>query len=137
MKKINDFWWWWLVLATIGAALFALAFIVTPELMYRLFDWMLFASADKFTGEVKAYMQFIYGVLGAVMFGWTLLILFLLLGSFRQGSRESWQAITLSICLWFVIDTGFSLYTGFWQNGVLNTGFFLLFMIPLWMTKPS
>lgn len=39
------------------------------------------------------------------------------------------------LILWFVADSAFSLYTGFWQNVLLNAVLLLLFFIPLGATR--
>ena len=46
-------------------------------------------------------------------------------------SREGWFTITVSVLAWFIPDTAFSLWSGFWQNAVFNTVFVVLFAIPL------
>jgi hypothetical protein len=58
-------------------------------------------------------------------------LLFILFGAFRRGEWEGWLAIALSIGFWFLIDSSWSAYMGFWGNVVLNIGFFLLYLIPL------
>jgi hypothetical protein len=39
--------------------------------------------------------------------------------------------VAVSIAAWFVPDTAFSLWTGYWQNAVLNGVLALAFAIPL------
>ena len=78
-----------------------------------------------------AYITVVHGVLGAVMFGWGMSLLLVLLRFFQQGRREGWLILSASVTAWFVPDTLFSLWTGFWQNAVLNLVFALLFAIPL------
>jgi hypothetical protein len=36
-----------------------------------------------------------------------------------------------SIAVWFLLDSGFSILAGYWQNAVFNVVFFVLFFIPL------
>ncbi len=133
-KLVNGFWWRWLVVVTVGVLIFAAGFIFAPGLMTTLFDAMFFSanrSNATFSAEALDYITFTYGVLGAVMIGWMLLILRVLLGSFRRGEREAWDMIALSMVVWFVVDTGFSLSMGFWENALFNTAFFISFAIPL------
>ena len=68
------------------------------------------------------------------MFGWGVALLFVLLGPFRRGSREGWLTLTVSLLAWFVPDTAFSLWSGFWQNAALNAIFAVLFAVPLGAT---
>lgn len=39
--------------------------------------------------------------------------------------------IAASLLAWFLPDTGFSLWSGFWQNALFNLGFAVLFLVPL------
>jgi hypothetical protein len=140
VRKMSLFWWRWLVLVSIGVMLFGLSMIVFPDLIEALFNVVAFQNReidDLFGAEAVHYIQFVYGVLGAVMAGWMIPLLFILFGAFRRGEREGWLAIALSIGLWFVVDTVWSAYMGFWGNVVLNIGFFLLYFVPLAATFRS
>lgn len=133
-KSVNGFWWRWLVMVTVGVIIFAAGFVLVPGVMTTLFDAMFFSanrSNATFSAEAIDYIRFAYGVLGAVMIGWMVLILRILLGAFRRGEREAWDTITLSIVVWFVVDTGFSLSMGFWENALFNGAFLIAFAIPL------
>ncbi len=134
-NQVSLFWWRWLMLVTVGVLLFSLGFILLPDVMQSLFNWMFFAAPQaRFDAEATHYLKFTYGVLGAVMAGWMVTLLSILLRSFRRGEREAWDTITLSMLVWFVIDTLFSLSMGFPQNAVFNGLFFVLFAIPLGAT---
>jgi len=52
-----------------------------------------------------------------------------------KGLSESWYVLTLSVVAWYIPDTAYSILSGFWQNAVLNTAFFLLFSVPLWAIR--
>ena len=43
--------------------------------------------------------------------------------------------VAVSVGAWFVPDTACSLLSGFWQNGILNICFLVLFAIPLAATR--
>ncbi len=133
-QQVNGLWWRWLVVVSIGVMLFSAGFIVAPGLMDTLFDWMFFSASRSdatFSPEADAYIAFTYGVLGSVLIGWMVLILRVVVGPFRRGERAGWDMIALSMAVWFVVDTGFSLASGFWENAVFNTLFFAAFAIPL------
>ncbi len=66
-----------------------------------------------------------------MIFAWGVALLFVVLGPLRRGSREAWLTYTVSVAAWFVADTAFSLWTGFWQNALLNSVFALALAIPL------
>lgn len=50
------------------------------------------------------------------------------------GEAMGWRIIALSVAAWFVPDTAYSLWSGFWQNAVLNLAFLILFAVPLGAT---
>jgi hypothetical protein len=131
-KPISTFWWRWLVLVVNGVILFSLGFIFLPDLMQSLFNGMFFnTTAAHFGPEATDYLKFVYGVLGAVMLGWMVTLLCVIMRSFRRGEREAWNTVAISIVIWFVIDSTFSLRMGFPQNAVFNVLFLVLFAIPL------
>jgi hypothetical protein len=43
--------------------------------------------------------------------------------------------VAVSVLAWFVPDTVFSSYAGFWKNALLNLGFFGLFALGLWFAR--
>jgi len=79
--------------------------------------------------------MFAHGVLGATMFGWRATMLLILRGPFSRCETGSWTMLALPLILWFVADSAFSLYIGFWQNVLLNVILFLFFGIPIGATR--
>lgn len=133
-KQINLFWWRWLMGATFATILFSFALILFPDQLQTFFNWLFFTLTDRdvVLGETAVhYISFIYKVLGAVMIGWMITVLFLLLGPFRKGDPMAWNTITTSIVIWFVGDSVASILSGFAMNAVFNIGFLVLFIIPL------
>jgi len=131
---IRALWWRWLVVAAWVVILFGLAMVLAPGFTLRLFGLLLYSSSghmESFGAEAVTYLSLTHGVLGAVMVGWGITLLFAALGPFRRGSREGWRIIAVSLAVWFVLDTAFSLWSGFWQNAVLNLGLAILFAVPL------
>jgi hypothetical protein len=119
---------------SVGVMLFGLSMVVAPCLTKRLFSLLLFSSSGAIGsfGELAvSYIGLVHGVLGSVMFGWGIILLLVLLGPFRRGSREAWLTISVSLAAWFIPDTIFSLWSGYWQNAVLNAAFAILFVVPL------
>lgn len=133
--RVPVFWFRWLLVVIVGVMLFGISMILSPDLIRQFFSLLVFASAksieSRFGTSAVAYITLVHGVLGAVMFGWGVSLLLVLLGPFRRGSREGWLILSVSVAVWFIPDTLFSLWTGFWQNAVLNLVVGLLFAIPL------
>lgn len=134
MAEGTVFWRRWLVVVTVGVALFGISMVLAPGLIRDLFSLLMFSSPghiDSFGAPAVAYISLAHGVMGAVMFGWAVALLFVLLGPFRRGARDAWRTLAVSLSAWFVPDTAYSLWLGFWQNAVLNLALFVLFAIPL------
>jgi hypothetical protein len=140
MNAKTRFWWQWLVVVTVLITLFGLSMVLMPSIIRQLFSVVILSSPeaiDSFGDPAVAYLTLTQGVLGAVMFGWGIALLFVLFGSFRRGLKEGWLTVAVSVAAWFISDTAFSLWTGFWQNAALNTIFLLAFAVPLLTTYPS
>jgi hypothetical protein len=128
------FWHRWLVVVTLGLMAFSLSMVLAPGLTRQIFGLLIYASPEginAFGGGAVAYISLVHAVLGAVMFGWGAAMLFLVLGPLRRKSFEAWLTLAVSLTAWFVPDTAFSLWSGFWQNAAFNCVFMLLFAIPL------
>jgi len=132
--QIRPFWFRWLLVVTVVLLLFSASFVLLPDLIYRFFAWMVspVLNVDAVvTIEAAHYIKLIYGVLGAVMIGWSIALLSILISSFRRGERFGWWSVAASIGIWFIMDTSFSISMGFVPNAIFNLLFLILFSIPL------
>lgn len=130
----STFWLRWLLAVTLGVMAFGLVLVVAPNLARQGFSLLIYANTEHITSfgaNAVAYISLLHAVLGSVMFGWGVALLFVVRGLFARGVREGWQIIAVSVVLWFVPDSAFSLWSGFWQNALLNTAFIVLFALPL------
>ncbi len=128
------FWLAWLRIATVFMIAFGLFLVIAPALSRQGFSLMVYSSADRIGGFGPAaadYIELAHAVMGAVMVGWGVALLMVLRGPMQRNVREGALIYAVSLGCWFVPDTIFSLASGFWQNAILNTGFALLFGIPL------
>ena len=69
------------------------------------------------------------------MVGWGAALFYVIKVLLSAGSRIAWNLVALSVGTWFLSDTAYSLVSGYWQNALLNTVFFILFALPLWATS--
>jgi hypothetical protein len=133
------FWYRWLFAVILGVMAFGIAMVLIPDAIRAFFSLLIYASpsaiATRFDQEANAYIVLAHGVLGAVMFGWGATLLLVLRGPFKRLDSDGWNMIAIPVAAWCVPDTAFSLYTGFWQNAVLNSVFAVLFLIPLLVTR--
>jgi hypothetical protein len=134
LARPSALWVGWLAAVSAGVMLFGLALVVAPAAARQGFSWLLYADAQRissFGEDAVRYIELANAVLGAVMFGWGVALLLVVRGPFARGSRLGWQIIGASLAAWFVPDTAFSLWSGFWPNAALNLVFAVLFLVPL------
>lgn len=138
-SSIPLFWINWLSFAAVFTMLFGLLMVVLPSLTLKGFGLMIFKNANQFSAfdpQTTAYIELAHAVMGAVLLGWGALMLMVVRKWMARGIKEAWGMVALSVLLWYVPDTIFSLASGFWQNAVLNTGFAFLYAVPLFALRP-
>ncbi len=127
-----QFWRRWLMAVMAAVILYSLAIMIFSETMQTLFNSLFFGFAPSvFSTEANAYIRLVQGVLGAVMIGWMTALWLLVALLFGQPDRRVWTILTLSIGVWFVLDTGFSVWIGVLAHAVFNVPFLVLFALPL------
>ncbi|MFN5271301.1 MAG: hypothetical protein ACK5DN_14230, partial [Hyphomonadaceae bacterium] len=70
-------------------------------------------------------------ILGAVMMGWSLTLLTLVQTAVTQPHLSLWRPMTGSILVWWVVDSSISVGLNTPGNAISNTGFLLLYLIPV------
>lgn len=131
----SRFWLNWLLAVSAGVVAFGIVLIIAPPVARQGFSLLVYSSAggiDAFGTEPVRYISLSHAVIGGVMIGWGVALLYATRTLIAEGSRHGWNIVALSVAAWFVPDTAYSLFSGFWQNAVLNTAFLLLFALPLW-----
>jgi hypothetical protein len=105
-----------------------------PDLASQGFSLLVYfdpKQLSSFGVEAVRYIALLHAVLGSVMLGWGVTLLIVIRKLYANGSRLGWQIIVVSVVVWFLPDTSFSIWSGFWQNAVLNLIFLVLFLVPL------
>ena len=127
-------WINWLTYTAEFTVLFGLFMVLAPGLTQQAFGLLIFqnpAQISTFDSQATAYIELAHAVMGSVMVGWGALIFMLVRKLNVDDAKETGSIIAISVLLWYVPDTAFSLYSGFWQNAVMNTGFAVLYAVPL------
>ena len=75
-------------------------------------------------------MRFSIALVGAVTFGWGLTIAGMIKAA-RLGGAPVWRDLTAAFGLWYLVDSGISILTGFGLNAVSNTGILIAYLIPV------
>jgi hypothetical protein len=79
-------------------------------------------------------LRFSLALMGAVTLGWGATMLAVVRASDAMpqvAATALWRGITIALLLWYVVDSGLSVATGFWRNALSNTvliGWYLLLM---------
>jgi len=127
-----------LLLVETGVIAFGLALIFAPELAREGFSMLVYASPgniDSFGQEQVRYISLTHAVIGGVMVGWGVALFYATKTLLARRVPQGWYLVAWSLVAWYVPDTAYSLLTGFWQNGLLNSVFLLIFAVPLWHTR--
>ena len=107
-----------------------------------LFNALHFGPDSKnLNDEAVSYSIFAFGVLGAVLVGWMVLMYFVLYylaihpdATVRALARK---ALALSTISWFLLDTGFSIAVGELEHAAFNIPFVSGLAIPLYVMNAS
>lgn len=113
------------------AAAMAFAREVAPisDLMAALLG--AFFADGKVPAVAERFVDFILGLVAAVMMAWAALCAFVASGPLRAGRRRARVALAVSACAWFAVDEAFSVAFGVWINVAGNLALFLWFLLPL------
>ena len=131
-------WIRWLEVVLVLVLAYSLLLVVAGAVAGSLFSALGFGPPEAIdTDEVQAYLRLPNMVLGAVLAGWTLMMLQLVRGPLR--SKASWVVplMARSLGLWFVLDTGMSLMLGYPTHALFNLSFGIALAIPLLRLRRS
>jgi hypothetical protein len=131
---MNRFWnnWlkvWCFCVLTFGLVLAAAAFPALDGPARWIYSLMDMAHAEPLSIEAPG-LRFSIALVGAVTFGWGLTIVGMMRAA-RQGGAPVWRDLTAAFGLWYIVDSGISILTGFGLNAVSNTGFLIAYLIPV------
>lgn len=128
----RETWITWLQVVLGALFLYALVLVFAGGVARSMFSAFGFGPSDAIdTDEVRDYLELPFMVLGAVMAGWTFMMLQIVRGPLRDGAAWALPALTRSLVLWFVLDTGMSLVLGFPAHALFNIPFAIALAIPL------
>ena len=126
-------WDRWLVTVLVAVLAYAGLLVVHGSLADALFSRLGFGMAgtgiDSAAG--RRHVLLIYGVLGATMIGWSLLLLAVVTGPLRRREPWAWRAVIGSVGGWFLLDSGFSLAIGSPAHAIFNVVFLAAVAPPL------
>ena len=111
---------------------YSLVLVLAGRTAGSLFTWFRFGPDQSIdTDAVRDYLRLPFMVLGAVMAGWSVLMIQIVRGPLRDGSRWAWSMLVQSLVLWFFLDMGMSLVLGYPTHALFNVPFAIALGIPL------
>jgi hypothetical protein len=134
------FWQKWLLVLGGVIVIFGLALAVfnqTPvfDVLFNRQINSVFWGVVEVTPQIRSFQQWVYGVLGATMAGWGVIILFIAHEPFRRREQWAWQCLAFGIGLWFVVDTALSMAANVIFNAAFNSLLVILILPPLLATR--
>jgi hypothetical protein len=130
---MTGFWKNWLIVwcwATIGVGvLFAAGAIPALDGGVRLFYDIIMWPIDGLSPYGEE-VRLTAALLGAVMIGWGIAI-FGLIDAAESVGVQTWRTLTLSVVVWYAIDSAISIALGAPVNALSNTGFLVTFLAPI------
>lgn len=139
--KHFEFWYKWLLAVSICNIILGLIIALAPSSFF--FQYHTEAITQIFfsgylPGEAQQLRRFLCGIAGGTIAGYFLLQTCIVWIPFYRRELWSWQAIFWAMLLWFVIDSGMSIYHGAYFNiWMINIWPLLLTLFPLVMTYKS
>lgn len=127
--------WLQVVLAVVFA--YALFLVLAGSAAESLFSAFGFGPPESMGADARDYLRLPVMVLGAVLAGWSLLMLQIARGPLRVGDPWAWPFLARSVAVWFVLDTGMSLVLGFPAHALFNVPFGVALAVPLIGLRPS
>jgi len=87
--------------------------------------------------DLGGAFRFTTALCGAVTLGWALTFLAIVQAAWDAtpaAAARIWRAVTVSVAVWFVIDSGVSVATGYTRNAISNSLLVIAYLIPVLRT---
>jgi len=129
---MSGFWRTWMIAWCIGVMLFGLILAGAAfEASQAPVVWLLETLRGESGITPDATLRFSLALMGCVSIGWAILMLWVMLAAFRGGEMALflWRGLTVSNCVWFLIDSALSVATGFGLNVIPNTVLLVTYLI--------
>ena len=120
------------IISGAGIAILGDTFIYDP--FNSVFDAYFWGDAPV-PEQAQRFRAWVYGVLGGAMAGWGFCLYFIMRHAFHKKEKWAWNAISVSLVAWFILDTGASLWWGVTANVILNSAILVAFAVPLFATR--
>ena len=134
-----SFWQKWLLsVAVLISALGVMMAFSSGTSVFEIIDRQVnpaFWIDKPMDDSTRRFQQWVYGVWGATIAGWGIVLTYLVRYPFTKKERWAWKSLVLGVMVWFVLDTSLSLFHKVYFNAGLNTVVFISGMLPLVSTR--
>lgn len=134
-----SFWRRWLVVVGIGVSVFGILMaLLSGTPLFDLFNRQIdpvFWGANAVDSATKQFQHWLYGVWGATIAGWGIILTYIAQFPFSKKKRWAWNCLVIGILVWYVLDTALSVLYGVTFNVAFNTTILILAGLPLIFTR--
>lgn len=134
-----SFWSRWLYVVGIGVSIFGVMMaLLSGTPLFDLFNRQIdpvFWGANAVDGATEQFQHWLYGVWGATIAGWGIILTYIARIPFRKKERWAWNALVFGILVWYVLDTALSFLYGVNFNVAFNTTILILAGLPILFTR--
>jgi len=139
VRAVPMLWIRYLQVVSAATLAFGLVMVFAPGLTEWLFGQLLYERGSfpaSFSDDATDYVAQTHSVIGAVVAGWSLLVLWVVTLMLSRAVPGAWSGLVLSLTVWFVLDSVASFVRGFPANVVLNVVLYAAFLPGLIGTRP-
>jgi len=134
-----SFWQRWLFVVGVIVSVFGVMMaLLSGTPLFDLFNRQIdpaFWSTNTVGDATKQFQQWIYGVWGATIAGWGIILTYIARYPFSKKERWAWNCLVFGLLVWFVLDTSLSVFYKVYFNAAFNTALLILVMLPVVFTR--
>lgn len=140
--KNFPFWQKWLMYFNLMLVFFSIVIAFAGDsilfALHNAASEAAFFPKTGFTPEVLQFKKLLFAIIGGTLAGNHLLLYYVAKHPFAERKKWAWNAIAFSLLLWFVIDSGMSIYLGATYNVLMiNIPALIGIGLPLLMTRKA
>jgi len=141
ISPAEKFWYTWLqVVATITIVIGTLMAVFNHTDLFRVVNEKLeviYFTETIITAEIESMQYWLVSLIGAILAAWGILVYYLITIPLKQKQVWAWNAIVISLIIWFVFDTWASFKWGAEFNLLMNLIFGFQYAAPLLFLRNS
>jgi hypothetical protein len=130
-----SFWQKWLFIVALAVTLFGIVMVfISGTSLFDLFNHQInpaFWGTNVVDVQAKQFQNWVYGLWGATIAGWGIVLAFLVYYPFNRKEKWAWNCLVIGLSVWFVLDTGLSAIYRVYFNVIFNTVLIVLAMLPI------